>query len=208
MTVESQVWRHYQSTAPGMVQVLGVDIWNGSANQMNQFRNITSATFPLLLNGASATGGNVELLYGTYDNHIVLDMRDMTVVYHAALLWPHTDRFHLNEIRNAVDGILATVDAPAPSLPALTLRLAPNPVRDRLAADFVNPLASPARARLAVYDAAGRARQVLFDGTVAPGAGRWEGSLAASGGAMQPGVYFLRLDLAGEARVRRFVVLP
>ena len=193
-----------------MVQVLGIDMWNGSAFEVYTFKQSTGATYPLLLNGETATGGNLATLYGPYDNYVVIDMRDTTVVYHAALLWPHGERYHLGEIRAAVDGILATVDAPGPGLAeGPSLRVAPNPVRDRLRVEFVIPGGGAAGARLTLYDAAGRACGTLPARSSASGEGGWEGPLRSLlGAAPRAGVYFLRLDHPGESLVQRFVVLP
>ncbi len=186
-----------------------MDLWNGSPSGLNQFRLLTGATYPLLLNGATETGGNVETFYGVYDNYLVLDMSDTTVTYHAALTWPHGNRYHLDEIRAAVDAILSTVDAGPPGLLGPLLRVAPNPVRDHLRIEFLNPSSRATPATIGLHDVSGRSRRVLFEGSVAPGSGTWEGSLAgALGGRPAPGVYLLRLELAGRSLVQRLVVLP
>lgn len=189
--------------------MLGVDNYNGTAPQVAAFRDATGATYPLLLNGTSTTGGNVEALYGLWDNYIVIDMRDTTVVYHAQLLWPHGNRYHLDEIRAAVDGILATVDAGTPVVQSVFLRVSPNPVHDRLLVEFALPPARAGEARFSVFDAAGRARARFTTGAGSEGRGRWEGSLrAVLGDVPRPGVYYLRLESGGEPLLRRFVVLP
>ena len=61
------------------MQVIGVDTWNGTQAQLRSFKNTTGATYPLLLNGGLATGGNVEALYGTYDNYIVINKQGINV---------------------------------------------------------------------------------------------------------------------------------
>jgi hypothetical protein len=126
-----------------LVQVLGVDMWAGSVSELNTFRLLTGTTYPLLWAGQEPAGGDLDILYGPYDNPIVIDMRDTTVVYHAALTWPHGNRYHLDEIRAAVDGVLATVDAGPPASGRNFLRVAPNPVQDRLLSP---PGARPKRA--------------------------------------------------------------
>ena len=192
-----------------MVQVLGVDMWAGSVSELNTFRLLTGATYPLLWAGQEPAGGDLDVLYGPYDNPIVIDMRDTSVVYHAALIWPHGNRYHLDEIRAAVDGILATVDAGSPAPGRSFLRVAPNPVRDRLLVEFALPAGRSAEAGLSVYDAAGRLRGSLRTAVGSEGRGRWEGSLRGLlGDASRAGVYYLRIQAAEESLVRRFVVLP
>lgn len=114
--MEEEIWQAYQSSHPGQVQVLGPDLWNGSAPQLQTFQTQTGASFPLLLNGGTASGGNLTILYGPYDNYVVVD-RAGIVQYHAALSWPHGNRFHLAEILSAVDSALATSDTPDPPDP-------------------------------------------------------------------------------------------
>ena len=184
-------------------------MWNGGAFEVYSFKLSTGATYPLLLNGETTSGGNLATLYGPYDNHVVIDMRDTTVVYHAALTWPHGNRYHLDEIRAAVDGILATVDAGTPPPARPFLRVAPNPVRDRLQVEFTLPAARDGDVRLTVYDAAGRNRASFGTQAGSEGRGRWEGSLRSLlGDTPRAGVYYLRAETRDEPLVRRFVVLP
>jgi len=93
--VQANVAQYYEANHPGQVQVIGVDEWNGTAAQLRSFKSQTGVTFPLLLNGASATGGNFATLYGTYDNYVVVNKQGI-VRYHAALAWPLVNRYHLN----------------------------------------------------------------------------------------------------------------
>ena len=129
--MQQDLWQHYNTVSPGQVQVLGVDLWNGTASGLNSFKTQTGATYPLLLNGATATGGNVSTLYGTYDNYVVLNKQGI-VRYHAALAWPHGNRYHLNEIRATVDSLVAGfLDAPPTRPSSFAIAASPNPVRGR-----------------------------------------------------------------------------
>ena len=67
--MQQDIAAHYTASFPGQVQVLGVDLWNGTPAQLTSFQQQTGATYPLALQGAAAAGGNLELLYGTYDNY-------------------------------------------------------------------------------------------------------------------------------------------
>lgn len=84
------------------------------------------------------------------------------------------------------------LSAPRPAPPLLALRASPNPARE--AATLAFDMASPQRARLTLYDAAGRSVCTLVDGELAGGAHRvvWDGR-DASGRAAAPGIYLARL---------------
>jgi len=94
-----------------------------------------------------------------------------------------------------------------PSAPvAMTLHVAPNPFHDITRLSFA--LASRARARLSIYDVAGRLVRTLWNGEAPAGETRaaWDGE-DARGVRVPPGAYLARLELEGEepvtARVMR-----
>lgn len=196
---------YYEATRPGEVQVLGVDLWNGTAAQVNTFRTQTGATYPLLLNGASATGGNVQTLYGTYDNYIVLN-KQRIVRYHAALQWPHGNRYHLNEIRACVDSLVSPlVDAPPGDASPLSLAASPNPARGACVIAATLPSAV-ADAAVKVHDVAGRRVATPWRGPLAAGRHEWRFEARGADGAPLPaGVYLVRARFGSATRTIRMV---
>ena len=204
--MQSDIAEHYATPNPGEVQVLGVDLWNGTAGQVNTFRTTTGATYPLLLNGASPTGGNVESLYGTYDNYIVLNKQNV-VRYHAALQWPHGNRYHLNEIRACVDSLVTTlVDVPPISTLPLSFTASPNPARGSslLVATLAEPVAD---ARVEVFDLAGRVVATPWRGPLEQGRHEWRWDTRDESGASLPaGVYLVRARLGSATRTLRLAV--
>ncbi len=206
---EADIWQAYAQSHPGQVQALGVDLWNGTAGALTAFRDATGATFPLLRNGSLATGGNLATLYGPYDNYVVMNKQGV-VRYHAALSWPHGNRYHLNEIRATVDSLVtATVDV-EPALPgggAPALAVAPNPFRSSAGVELALPRAASS-ARVAVVDVSGRRVAVLHEGPLAAGVTRlaWDGR-AADGAAVPPGLYLVIADVDGRRFQRRLVGL-
>ncbi len=99
---------------------------------------------------------------------------------------------------------IGSAPAPVPSHTALTA-IAPNPFRGTTAIRFA--LAAPCRARVAVYDVAGRLLRVLRDGDLPAGehGAVWDpraGSPRAAGG-----VYFVRFDAGDRHETRRVVFL-
>jgi len=186
--------------------VLGVDLWNGTAGQLANFGTTTGATYPLLLNGASATGGNVETLYGTYDNYIVLNKQGI-VRYHAALSWLHGNRYHLNEIRACVDSLVSPlVDAPGTPVAGVAFGASPNPARGPSV--FRVTLPGPvADAAITVHDLAGRLVATPWRGPLEAGRHelRWD-ARDARGVRLAPGLYLARAQLGRETRTLRLAL--
>ena len=139
---ETNIQQYYEANYPGQVQVLGVDSWNGTTNQVASFCDQTGASLPLLLNGSSAVGGNFDNLYGPWDNYIVINKQGI-VRYHAANQWPHGNRQHINEIRGAVDTLVSAVlgvgDSPMSGRDLVTLAAAPNPFRGAMRIELSLP---------------------------------------------------------------------
>ena len=188
--------------------MLGPDEYNGSVSEVQSFKDLTGATFPLLLNAANATGGNLGTLYGPYDDYVVINKQGI-VRYHSALIWPHGNRYHLNEIRGCVDSLVSIpVDvAELGAARGFHLTSAPNPMRASAAIEFTHPLNAPARVRIAVFDLAGREVALLVDGDVAGGVTRatWDGRVA--NGTASAGVYVIRAEIGSVRLSRRIVVI-
>jgi hypothetical protein len=197
--------------------VLGVDLWGGSAAQVLNFKNATGATYPILLDGSSATGGNVTTLYGqggglTYDNFVVVDMRDLTVAYHAMISWPHGNRYQLGEIRDAVDGIVNDVvavgDDPGNTLREIRIQAFPNPFQGILRVELDNTSGRPEPGRVSVLDIRGREVATVFEGTVNAGRNRFNWSTNHQGERLAAGVYVLRASVGDRRIQKRVIYLP
>ncbi len=113
-----------------------------------------------------------------------------------------------NEARNlmVVGGVVAV---PGPGRAVSGLELAtgfPNPFSGSTVLTFTLPQGG--RARLAVYDVAGRLVRILLDGNRDPGpqSVRWDGRTNA-GREAPSGSYFVRLDALGDSRVQSVVRL-
>lgn len=205
--MQNDVQQYYQSEHPGEVQVVGVDTWNGTASQLRSFKNTTGATYPLLLNGGLATGGNVTTLYGDYDNYVVINKQGI-VRYVAADIWPHGNRYHLAELRAAIDSLVApTVDVPrGGALEGFALDVAPNPFRGATRIAFSQAGGRALPVRITVHDLAGRRVATLHDGMLPAGPSevRWDGR-GTDGEPVRPGVYLVRAAWPGATLTRRIV---
>lgn len=206
---QANVNQYYQATAPGAVQCVGFDMFNGSAAQVGSFKAQTSATYPLALNGAAATGGNLSTLYGPFDNYVIVDKLGI-VRYHAADRWPHGNRYHLDELRGVIDSLLAAQsgvdEAPPAPLQLLSLSAAPNPFSGatRIELSHSGPAALPAR--VDVVDALGRRVATLYQGMARAGVTTlsWGGD-DDDGRRAPSGLYFLRAEVGGRSIVQRIV---
>ena len=204
---ETEIWEYYQQTHPGEVQCIGPDDMNGTSAQLATFRDIIGATFPLLLDAATASGGNIKTLYGDRDDYVVISKQGI-VRYHASLVWPFGSRYHRDEIRGAVDSLVSPTVSVIPARTELRLAAAPNPFRDEVSLTLA--LATPAaRARLVVVDVAGREVARLYDGALGAGEApfTWDGR-DASGARCPAGVFMVSTDLDGRRLQRRLVRLP
>jgi peroxiredoxin len=207
---ETNIHQYYEANYPGQVQVLGADSWNGTVAGVTNFRDQTGASFPLLLNAAQASGGNFDLLYGPWDNYIVINKQGI-VRYHAASFWPHGNRQHINEIRGAVDTLVTSTldvdETPGGGRAEVTLGSSPNPFHSRLRIDLSLP--SPvARARVALHDIGGRRIATLHEGALSAGVTRLEWNASGGGADMAPGIYLLAAEIDGRRLYRRVVKLP
>jgi len=207
--VEADIAQYYEANFPGQVQVIGVDEWNGTTTQLRSFQSQTGATFPLLLNGATATGGNFATLYGTYDNYVVVNKQGI-VRYHAALGWPHGNRYHLNEIRGCVDSLVSQVVGVGRGSGPVGFRLAsvPNPARGAATIELLAPAAGASAATITLHDITGRAIAILWDGPVNPGVNRFAWTHERDGTSLAPGVYVVRARMGASILTHRVVVLP
>jgi hypothetical protein len=99
-------------------------------------------------------------------------------------------------------------DAEAPSAQRAMLEpMRPNPLRTH--GEIAYTLTTAGEVRLTVVDVAGRVRAVLADGAQIRGrhTARWDARDGA-GNALPAGVYFARLEVAGEVSSRKLVIEP
>ena len=193
--------------------MLGVDMYNGTSSQVQGFKNQTGATYPLLLYGHTASGGDLAPLYCDsisvyWDNYLVISKQGI-VRYHAALTWPHGERYHLDEIRGSVDTL---VTGPVgvegrPAGPGVSLALAPNPVAGAAVVSVGVPSGGVDRARVTVLDPGGRLLATLWDGPAGGRPLRLGWGLQGPNGRVPPGVYLVRAEVGHARLVRRIAVV-
>ena len=96
------------------MQVLGLDIWNGSATGVDNFRAITGVTFPLLLRAASRTNFDANgmplenYLYATDYSGVLRRIDDIIVADQQGII-----RFTGESIDRAAKTITELLDKPA-----------------------------------------------------------------------------------------------
>ncbi|MBI1798972.1 MAG: T9SS type A sorting domain-containing protein [Candidatus Eisenbacteria bacterium] len=206
-SVEQDISQYYEARYPGLVRVLGPDLWNGTSSQLTTFQQVTGVTFPLLLQGGSSAGGDLATLYGPYDNYVVINPRGI-VRYHAALTWPHGNRYHLAEIRGSIDSLVPTVAGVDPP-GASSVRFAANPNPSAGATEFEWALpGATGPAWIEVFDLTGRRVWRIQTGGASAGEAhvRWDGG-DESGAPVRAGVYLVRASIGERSITRRIVRL-
>ena len=199
-SVETEVWQYFRNRYPhGSVQVIGADLFNGTPSNLQSFKNSTGVTYPLLL----LCGDFWNALYGDRDNFVVIDPQGI-VRYHAEDLWPYGNRYHLSELRAAVEAWVANAVGVGDDVagPAVRLDAAPNPFRGAVTIGLFNAGGAPAEATIEVYDLAGRRVAAVWRGAASPGWLRvdWDGGVG-----LPAGVYVVRAALGGVTFSRRIV---
>jgi hypothetical protein len=207
--VESDIHQYYDSNYPGQVVVLGADLFNCTPSQLgNSFAQPTGATYPLLLNAATSTGGSIWTLYGERDHYVVISKQGI-VRYQGNDRWPYGQGYHLDEIRGCVDSLVsAVVGVGEGSAPGVALRVGPSPFRATVTITLANSTGRTLAARVTVHDLAGRLVATLHQGPAAPGLTtlRWD-SRDREGRAAASGVYELRATIGGTRLSRRIALL-
>ena len=210
--MEQEIWQYYQAQAPGRVQVLGTDVFASGANGslLAQFRiNAGNLTFPLLRDcgdGSFASDTNLIKPYNQRHNYVVIDAEGV-IRYHADDAWDYGNRYHVNELRSAINAALVDL-LPVPSQIAerMTLEVYPNPFTRRLAITFSIPAQDASPLRFRVLDVAGR-EVSAFDAAGGGRAGQiiWD-ARDANGAALAPGLYLLQLESSVGRLTRRIVL--
>lgn len=172
--------------------------------------------FPIFLGGfARATptltdfnqDGNVNIVLASWDK--LIHVWDMASPYDPALMpWP---TFRGNVHRDGVFTTEITTSAPQPTTVSVRPVLAPNvpnPFNPSTRIRFEIPGTAPVSARLAIFDAGGRHVITLRNETMQPGPYEvvWQGQ-DETGGRVSSGVYYARLDVAGQPSLARKMVM-
>ncbi len=143
---------------------------------------------------AKSLGGDLEPWWGVtwmsnFDS-------DGWAYYHDRMAYK-TYRFRAGDPSGVPEPVVASASLSAPT---------PNPSAGRTSIEFSLP--SAGRARLAVYDISGRLVRTIADGTFAPGShpAAWDG-MDARGRPVASGVYFVRLEIAGESSGQKLLLV-
>ena len=204
--MEVDIHQYYDSRAPGAVEVLGCDQWNGSVAQLTNFKNSTGATYPLLRTCSDLA---LATSYGiSYDNFLVVDQNGI-IRYISPYQNPLGQRYDLSAIRSAIDGLLpaSVTDGPVAGRSDRSLAAAPNPVRDRVS--FMLPRADRAAGEIVIASARGSVVRVI-EAAVQAEPIVWD-RRDGLGRVVGAGVYvatWVGANPSGPRRTARLVVLP
>lgn len=184
--------------SPDVFKAMGIDVWNGSASGVQNFKNSTGINYDLLL-----MGGTTAAKYGTqYQYSQVIDQNGV---------------IQLNVRSNQIDKITAKIDE---LLTATALDKKPGGVSRSFALrkNYPNPFNPSTRIpfsndrqqhiKLAIYDITGREVAVLADALF--GAGEFEFSWngrSLNGSTAVSGIYFVRLLGERDLKTRSVILI-
>ena len=186
--------------------MLAADVRNGTESQLRSFKSGTSSTYPFLLSAATSTGGNMSVLYGTKDSHIIINKQGI-VRYNTMLRYSFGSRYRLTEIQTVIDSLVTNTtgidDLPLPR--GLSLSASPNPFRGSAAIELAIPQTAH-NATVTVHDISGRRVASLWDGPTPAGTLRleWDGR-AFGGQTMRAGIYVVHARVGDLMLSRRLV---
>lgn len=207
--MEDEIWQAYKDQD---VQLIGLDIWNGSNSQVQNYargagRNIT---FPLGLQ-ASQVGNEYGL-----DRHsfVIVDAQGI-IQYISPQSTPYTQRYerHKEEMMAKIEELINLTGVASRDNTPESFKLfqnSPNPFSEttklsfELGADTQNqPI------KLTVYDILGREVRTVISGRLSSGSHtiNWDGR-NARGQRVPAGVYFYVLQSGPTRLVKRLVFVP
>lgn len=207
--MEEEIWQVYQNQS---VQVIGLDIWNGTNSQVQNYaegagRNIT---FPLGIQAAQV--GNQ---YGLDRHSFVLVDAQGAIQYITPQSTPYTQRYerHKEEMMAKIEELISITSVEPRDRTPETFTLfqnAPNPFSEttqlafELGADGQNqPI------KITVYDILGRAVRTVISGRFSAGKHtvNWDGR-NERGQRVPAGVYFYVLQSGPTRLVKRLIFVP
>ena len=186
--------------------MIAADAFNGTQAELRSFVEATGSTFPFLLLANTSSGGNMNVLYGLNDSHIIINKQGI-VRYNTMNRYAHFNRYHLDEIRTVIDSLVSNntgIEDLAPPR-ALSLSANPNPFRGQAAIELAIPEAVNA-VTVTVHDVSGRRVASLWDGPTPAGTLRleWDGR-AFGGQSMRAGIYMVRARIGNLVLSHRLV---
>jgi hypothetical protein len=164
---------------------LGIDHWNGSKSQVQNFKASTGIQYPALMQGSSTKNA-----YGISSNDFSIVIDGLGIIrYYKSGVNP-------TEIRSVIDDLLAvsSIGDNPPALRSFSLNKAwPNPFNSRISIEF--ELVEQSTVRLRVFDGQGRFVRHLSEGIQSAGRHTvtWDGTSQDNYPAAS-GVYFIHLS--------------
>jgi hypothetical protein len=195
------------------VQVVGIDIWNGSATQVQVFaqgggRNVT---YPLGMQGGTYGG-----LWGLDRHSLVIVDAQGIIQYITPQSTPYTQRLtrHEAEILAKLDELTQMTgvqDGPSSVVASFRLRQnRPNPFIVTTSLQFdLGPNPPEQITRLTVFDLLGREVRTIVNRHLTAGTHtvQWDGK-DNQGRQVPPGIYFCELAAGRQRSMKRMVFLP
>jgi hypothetical protein len=207
--MEQDFWQAYKNKG---VQVIGVDVWNGSNSQVQNYaqgsgRNVT---YPLGLNG-----GPVGNQWGLDRSSYVIIGANGLIEYISPQSTSYSQRFsrHSQEMKDKIDQLISVshVSSNSGRVPQSfkLFQNSPNPFSRSTSIRFNIEQGMSAPLQLAIYDILGRKVRTVLQKTFSPGlySINWTGS-DDSGARVPGGVYFYVLETGRQRLVKKMLFIP
>jgi len=188
-TIESDIYQKFKDHED--FEAIGIDLWDGTKNNVINFQSKTGMSFPLLKKG-SAMAVNYNT---TYDRILVVDKE--------GILKHKGTTPAANDLDNAIQSVSDQLGLPTTleniEKNNVIVNHYPNPVVENVKIRFSSNNAG--QAKLVLYDISGKEIQTLFDGTTEAGINE----INYNSFGLTKGIYFYKLDLDGKIITRKII---
>ncbi len=179
------------------LKAFGIDVWNGTASQVQSFKNSTSINYELLLKGSSTASD-----YGvTYQYSIVIDQQGVIQYYGRSN--------KISEINSKIQELLTATSIDKEFGIPIKFGLKnnyPNPFNPQTRIPF--SVDKTQNIKLAIYNISGQLVRTLINARFAKGnfEAVWKGK-DDSGQNVASGIYFSRLQGEGTSSMKQLILI-
>jgi peroxiredoxin len=193
--IETNIYNQYSHEE---VQVLGIDIWSGGLPSLQNFKNSTNVTFPLLNAGSSVASSLYDIF--RQDVTVIIDQEGLIAHFHDN----YPSNLDIQGSKNVISELLAITDIVNPEINLYTYKLNnnyPNPFNPSTIISY--QLAGRSPVSLKIFDITGREIFTLVDEWQE--AGNYFYSFNAGG--LASGIYFYKIEAGYFSRVKQMLLV-
>lgn len=198
--IENDIYNHYSRDD---VQVLGIDIWSGGSTNLNNFKNITKVTFPLLNSGVEIATN----LYDIYlqDHTVIVDQEGNVAYTHSN----YPSDLKINDSKDIIDNLLSVTGIRNVNVSPNEFELKPNyPNPFNPTTNIPFTVDKNQNIKLEIYNITGRLVKTLINASYPEGSYNvvWD-ALDDHNYHVASGIYFIRLSGEQTTQTRQIILL-